>query len=68
MIDNIKANFTESIQTKIAASEVLPQPIADAAAMMVEALIRGNKILSCGNGVFSKCRNQVCICRLSRCA
>ena len=50
MIDNIKANFTESIQTKIAASEVLPEPIANAANMMVEALIRGNKILSCGNG------------------
>ena len=50
MIDNIKASFTESIQTKIAASEVLPEPIANAANMMVEALIRGNKILSCGNG------------------
>ena len=50
MIDNIKANFTESIQTKIAASEVLPESIANAANMMVEALIRGNKILSCGNG------------------
>ena len=50
MIENIKANFTESIQTKIAASEVLPEAIANASMMMVEALIRGNKILSCGNG------------------
>lgn len=50
MIENIKANFTESIQTKIAASETLPEPIANAAQIMVEALIRGNKILSCGNG------------------
>ena len=50
MIENIKANFTESIQTKIAASEVLPEAIANASTMMVEALIRGNKILSCGNG------------------
>ena len=50
MIENIKANFTESIQTKIAASEVLPEAIASASMMMVEALIRGNKILSCGNG------------------
>lgn len=50
MIENIKANFTESIQTKIAAGETLPEPIAKAAQMMVEALIRGNKILSCGNG------------------
>ena len=50
MIENIKANFTESIQTKIAASEMLPPAIDKAAMMMVEALIRGNKILSCGNG------------------
>jgi DnaA initiator-associating protein len=50
MIDQIKANFTESIQTKIAAGEVLPEAIDRAAKMMVEALIRGNKILSCGNG------------------
>ena len=50
MIEQIKANFTESIQTKIAASEILPESIEKAASMMVEALIRGNKILSCGNG------------------
>lgn len=50
MIENIKANFTESIQTKIAAAETLPEVIVDAAQMMVNALIRGNKILSCGNG------------------
>jgi DnaA initiator-associating protein len=50
MIEQIKANFTESIQTKIAAGEVLPEAIDRAAKMMVEALIRGNKILSCGNG------------------
>lgn len=50
MLDNIKKSFTESIQTKIAAAEVLPVPIEKAANMMVQALIRGNKILSCGNG------------------
>lgn len=50
MLDRIKENFTESIQTKIAASEVLPPSIEKAGQMMVEALIRGNKILSCGNG------------------
>lgn len=50
MIEKIKANFTESIQTKIAAGEILPEAIDRAAQMMVEALIRGNKILSCGNG------------------
>ena len=53
MIEQIKANFTESIQTKIAAGEVLPEPIYKASQMMVEALIRGNKILSCGNSALS---------------
>ena len=50
MIEKIKANFTESIQTKISAIEILPEAIEKAAYMMVEALIRGNKILTCGNG------------------
>ena len=50
MIEKIKENFTESIQTKISAIEVLPEAIGKAAYMMVDALIRGNKILSCGNG------------------
>lgn len=50
MQENIKKNFTQSIQTKIAALEELPEPIAKAAQMMINALISGNKILSCGNG------------------
>ncbi|WP_395341378.1 phosphoheptose isomerase [Ningiella sp. W23] len=50
MLDNIKKNFTQSIQTKIAAAEQLPEPIAKAAQMMIDALIQGNKILTCGNG------------------
>ncbi|MCF2949357.1 phosphoheptose isomerase [Paraglaciecola aquimarina] len=50
MLDQIKANFTESIQTKIAAIELLPEPISNATLMMVNALINGNKILCCGNG------------------
>lgn len=50
MLDNIKKSFTESIQTKIAAAEALPEPIQKGAQMMIDALIRGNKILSCGNG------------------
>lgn len=50
MIESIKANFTESIQTKIAAIEMLPDMIERATYMMVQALIAGNKILCCGNG------------------
>lgn len=50
MIENIKTQFNESIQTKIAAAEQLPAYIEKAASMMVQSLISGNKILSCGNG------------------
>lgn len=50
MIDLINNNFTESIQTKIAASEALAGPIEKAGMIMVNSLLAGNKILSCGNG------------------
>ncbi len=50
MLERIKSNFTESIQTKIAASEVLASPIEQAGMIMVQSLLAGNKILSCGNG------------------
>lgn len=50
MLERIKSNFTESIQTKIAASEVLAGPIEQAGMIMVQSLLAGNKILSCGNG------------------
>lgn len=50
MIEQIKANFTESIQTKIAASEILPEAILTGGELMVGALMNGNKILTCGNG------------------
>lgn len=50
MLDLINNNFTESIQTKIAASEALVGPIEKAGLIMVQSLLNGNKILSCGNG------------------
>ncbi|MGB0988015.1 MAG: phosphoheptose isomerase [Pseudoalteromonas spongiae] len=50
MLERIKSNFTESIQTKIAASEVLAAPIEQAGMIMVQSLLAGKKILSCGNG------------------
>ncbi|MGS0681750.1 phosphoheptose isomerase [Shewanella sp. 125m-7] len=50
MLERIKDSFTESIQTKIDASEALPESIAKAAEMMVHCLLSGNKILACGNG------------------
>jgi len=50
MLDRIKSNFTESIQTKISASEVLSGPIEQASMIMVQSLLSGNKLFSCGNG------------------
>ena len=50
MLERIKSNFTESIQTKISASEVLSGPIEQASLIMVQSLLSGNKILACGNG------------------
>lgn len=50
MQDLIKNNFTESIQTKIAASEALVGSIEKAGLIMVQSLLSGNKMLSCGNG------------------
>ena len=50
MIHRIKQHFTNSIQTKIDGAEQLPEFIAQAATKMVECLLTGHKILSCGNG------------------
>lgn len=50
MLERIKESFTESIQTKIDALEALPEPLEQAAMVMVQCLLNGNKILACGNG------------------
>ena len=50
MLTRIREIFTESIQTKIDAADALPESIAVAAEMIVNALVAGNKILTCGNG------------------
>ncbi len=50
MRERIESAFKESIQTKIAAAEALPETIERAAAAMVQCLLNEGKILSCGNG------------------
>lgn len=50
MIEQIRNTFTESIQTKIAAADALPDKIAKAAELIVNSLLNGGKILTCGNG------------------
>lgn len=49
-LDRIQRHFSLSIETKQKASELLPEAIASAASVMIQALRGGNKILSCGNG------------------
>ena len=48
--ERVRALFTASIDTKRAAADVLADPIEAAAAAMVDALLKGRKVLSCGNG------------------
>ncbi|MBL4822601.1 MAG: phosphoheptose isomerase [Colwellia sp.] len=50
MLEQIQNNFTESIQTQIAATEAISPAIEQAGMMMVQSLLAGNKMLACGNG------------------
>lgn len=49
-VQRIRDLFNESIQTKIAAVDLLTEPVARAGDTMVQALLNGHKILACGNG------------------
>jgi D-sedoheptulose 7-phosphate isomerase len=48
--DRIRSHFTDSIQTKINAADSIINVVAEAAEEMVQALVEGCQILSCGNG------------------
>lgn len=50
LIERIRLNFTESIQTKINSADSIIHMIAEASEEIVQALLEGHKILSCGNG------------------
>ena len=50
IIERVKSNFTESIQTKINAADSILNIVAEAGEEIVQALLEGHKILSCGNG------------------
>lgn len=49
-LQRVRQLFAESIETKMKAAEVLPDAILAAGQCMVECLLNGGKILSCGNG------------------
>ncbi len=50
IISRIKHHFSESIQTKITSADTLLSTIADASQKVVQSLLDGHKIMSCGNG------------------
>lgn len=50
IIERIKQNFNESIQTKLDTLETIPPAIAQAGTLMVQCLLENHKILCCGNG------------------
>jgi len=49
-INRIRQMFVDSMEAKMAAAEVLPELIEASGQRMVEALLNGGKILTCGNG------------------
>lgn len=48
MLQKIQDRFTESIQTQIAAADLLPKILNDAANKIVSCLLSGNKVIVCG--------------------
>lgn len=50
ILDRIKHHFSESIQTKINAADSISESIAAACERVVQCLLDGHKIMSCGNG------------------
>jgi D-sedoheptulose 7-phosphate isomerase len=46
----VRQQVADSVQTKLAAVEVLTAPITQAIDVMVESLLANGKILACGNG------------------
>lgn len=50
ILDRIRENFSESIQTKINAADSILPAIGAGCEKTLQCLLDGNKILSCGNG------------------
>lgn len=48
--ERVAAHFAESIRAKQQAAEVLVEPTAQAAELMLQCLMNDGKILACGNG------------------
>ncbi len=50
LTSRISQHFTDSVQTKLDAAELLAAPLSKAAELLVTVLVGNGKILACGNG------------------
>lgn len=50
ILERVKQNFSDSIQTKINAADSILPAVHSACERILQALLDGNKIMSCGNG------------------
>jgi D-sedoheptulose 7-phosphate isomerase len=50
LVERVKIQFQDSIETKQISLETLAKPIAQAGKKITDCLLSGHKILSCGNG------------------
>jgi D-sedoheptulose 7-phosphate isomerase len=50
LVDRVRQNFAQSINTQMQAESLLAEPIAHAATLIVQRLLEGSKVLTCGNG------------------
>lgn len=66
MLEQIQNNFTESIQTQIAATDALSPAIEQAGMAMVQGLLAGSKILACGNSGSAALTQHFCSQLLNR--
>ena len=49
-LERVQQLFVDSIETKQRSAEMLPEQVVTAGETMVEALLNGGKVMSCGNG------------------
>lgn len=50
ILERVKHNFSESIQTKINAADAILPSVSIACDRILQCLLDGNKVMSCGNG------------------
>ncbi len=50
LTNRVKQLFDDSIQTKLQSVDLLAEPIAEAAQLIVSRMMDGGKVMSCGNG------------------